>query len=77
MKILFCAILLIGIELIPILSCEKYSATEENDSPELQRFSTQQINDFKLDFHRSFERTRIKRKKRENYLLTVANNAGE
>jgi hypothetical protein len=43
---------------------------------ELKEFLTQRVNGFKLDFHRSFEETRIKRKQKDNFIYSLPDRGG-
>jgi hypothetical protein len=43
---------------------------------ELKEFLTERVNHFKLDFHRSFEKTRIKRKQKDNFIYSLPDRGG-
>jgi hypothetical protein len=64
---------------ISFFGCSIQSSVELQSArhfAELKEFLTQRVNHFKLDFHRSFEETRIKRKQKDNFIYSLPDRGG-
>ena len=49
---------------------------EKTQFRQLEDFLTESVNNFKLEFHRSFEESRIKRKQRDSFLFSLPEKGG-
>ncbi|XP_054168794.1 uncharacterized protein LOC128966019 [Oppia nitens] len=82
MKLINKLILIINLYAICLLLLTSYiSATtveshEKSQFRQLDDFLTESVNNFKLDFHRSFEESRIRHKQKDNFIYSVPERDG-
>ena len=53
------------------------ASAEKSQFRQLQEFLSESVNNFKLDFHRSFEASRIKRKQKDDFLYALPEKGGQ